>query len=88
VNNFVWAYNIDDQSLVRVLSITAGGEATGLQYAEDINGYSYLMTNAQHLGAFTSSTSTDITSQIWHLIDAFDAPIGYVGAIPAIGSSN
>ncbi|MHC0615504.1 alkaline phosphatase PhoX [Paenibacillus sp. M.A.Huq-82] len=49
-NNFVWAYNIDTKKLSRILSVPAGGEATGLQVVDNLNGFSYVMSNMQHPG--------------------------------------
>jgi secreted PhoX family phosphatase len=48
VNNFTWAYSIDTKKLSRINSVPTGGEATGLQILDDLNGFSYLMLNAQH----------------------------------------
>lgn len=50
INNFVWAYDIDTKKLSRILSVPAGAEATGLQVADDRNGFSYIMSNFQHPG--------------------------------------
>lgn len=49
-NNFVWAYELDTKKLSRILSVPAGAEATGLQFADDRNGFSYIMSNFQHPG--------------------------------------
>ncbi|MGL4521830.1 MAG: PhoX family protein [Bacilli bacterium] len=49
-NNFVWAYQVDTGKLTRILTVTAGAEATGLQFADDRNGFSYMMSNYQHPG--------------------------------------
>ena len=49
-NNYVWAYELDSQKLSRILSVPAGAEATGLQFADDRNGFSYIMSNFQHPG--------------------------------------
>ncbi|PAQ16027.1 alkaline phosphatase [Bacillaceae bacterium SAOS 7] len=49
-NNFVWAYELDTKQLSRILSVPAGAEATGLQFADDRNGFSYIMSNFQHPG--------------------------------------
>ncbi|WP_081988293.1 PhoX family phosphatase [Halobacillus sp. BBL2006] len=45
-NNFVWAYNVDDEELSRILSVPVGAEATGLS-ATDGN----VLSNYQHPGA-------------------------------------
>lgn len=50
INNFVWAYNVDTKKLSRILSVPAGAEATGLQVADNRNGFSYIMSNFQHPG--------------------------------------
>ncbi|MBM7868301.1 DUF839 domain-containing protein [Heliobacterium gestii] len=50
VNNYVWAYNIDTGALSRILSVPAGAEATGLSFANDRNGFAYIMSNFQHPG--------------------------------------
>lgn len=84
VNNFVWAYNVDSGKLSRVLSIVAGGEATGLQVLDDMNGYAYIMSNAQHQGDFISSTNAELKARIEGGINKFEAPIGYIGGIPGL----
>ncbi|QIL70044.1 DUF839 domain-containing protein [Diaphorobacter sp. HDW4B] len=50
VNNFLWAYNIDTKTLSRIMSIPAGGESTGLHAVDEINGWTYIMSNFQHAG--------------------------------------
>jgi secreted PhoX family phosphatase len=50
VNNFLWAYNVDTKVLSRVMSIPAGGESTGLHAVDEINGWTYIMSNFQHAG--------------------------------------
>lgn len=50
INNFVWAYNVATKQLSRILSVPAGAEATGLQAADNRNGFSYIMSNFQHPG--------------------------------------
>jgi secreted PhoX family phosphatase len=50
VNNFLWAYNIDTKKLSRLMSIPAGGESTGLHAVDEINGWTYIMSNFQHAG--------------------------------------
>ncbi|HMN76610.1 MAG TPA: DUF839 domain-containing protein [Burkholderiaceae bacterium] len=54
VNNFLWAYNIDTKVLSRVMSIPAGGESTGLHAVDEINGWTYIMSNFQHAGDWGS----------------------------------
>ncbi len=50
VNNFLWAYNIDTKMLSRIMSIPAGGESTGLHAVDELNGWTYIMSNFQHPG--------------------------------------
>jgi secreted PhoX family phosphatase len=50
VNNFLWAYNIDTKQLSRIMSIPAGGESTGLHAVDELNGWTYIMSNFQHAG--------------------------------------
>ncbi|MBE3569362.1 MAG: S-layer homology domain-containing protein [Bacillales bacterium] len=49
-NNFVWAYNVDTKKLSRILSVPAGAEATGLSAVDNVNGFSYILSNFQHPG--------------------------------------
>jgi hypothetical protein len=84
VNNFLWAYNVDTGGLARILSIPAGAESTGLQVVDDINGYAYIMSNYQHAGDFTSSTSDELKTALEPLIDKYKASIGYISGLPAL----
>ena len=80
INNYVWAYNVDTKKLSRILSNTAGAEATGLQAIENMNGFGYVMSSIQHPGDFGGFTPTQA------IIDAIDkkkAGIGYM-KLPAI----
>lgn len=54
VNNFLWAYNIDTKVLSRIMSIPAGGESTGLHAVDELNGWTYVMSNFQHVGDWGS----------------------------------
>jgi secreted PhoX family phosphatase len=47
-NNYVWAFHVDTRKLSRILSVPMYAEATGLQVVDDLNGFSYLMSNFQH----------------------------------------
>lgn len=84
INNFVWAYNVDTQKLTRILSVTAGGESTGLQVLENLNGHAYIMSNAQHQGDFPSSINADLKAQLTPMIDKLSAPVGYIRGIPGL----
>ncbi|MFZ7944504.1 PhoX family protein [Neobacillus sp. 19] len=50
VNNFGWAYNVDTKKLSRIISAPDGGEVTGVQAIDDLNGKSYLMVGSQNPG--------------------------------------
>jgi len=82
VNNFLWAYHIDSGKLSRILSVVAGAEVAGLQVAENMNGYSYIMSNTQHHGDFIYSMDTDLKEKAAPMIDRFDASVGYISGIP------
>ena len=58
VNNFLWAYNVDTKALARILSTPAGAESTGLQGVDDLNGWTYVMSNFQHPGDWEVKTAT------------------------------
>lgn len=50
LNNFLWAYNTQSKTLSRLLSTPAGAESTGLHAIDEINGFTYIMSNFQHPG--------------------------------------
>ncbi|MEG0920193.1 MAG: DUF839 domain-containing protein [Comamonas sp.] len=86
VNNFLWAYNIDTKQLSRILSIPAGGESTGLHAVDEINGWTYIMSNFQHAGDWGSIHSV-VKEQLDPLIKAnyknkFGAAVGYLTGAP------
>ncbi|CAN5571178.1 DUF839 domain-containing protein [soil metagenome] len=85
VNNFVWAYNVDTKALARVLSVPAGGEATGLHAVDEINGWTYVMSNFQHVGDWSSSLHSKVQATLDPLVrasykDRFGASVGYLTA--------
>lgn len=86
VNNFLWAYNIDTKQLSRVMSIPAGGEATGLHAVDEINGWTYIMSNFQHAGDWGGIHSV-VKGQLDPLINAnyknkSGAAVGYLTGTP------
>ena len=97
-NNYVWAFNIDTRKLSRILSVPMYAEATGLQAVENLNGYSYIMSNFQHpgeegqkgefLGAAEISEADVLTAIDSKWSNRKKAAIGYIGteegALPAI----
>jgi hypothetical protein len=84
VNNFLWAYNVDTKSLSRIMSIPAGGESTGLHAVDELNGWTYIMSNFQHAGDWGSIHNV-VKSTLDPLIkanykDRFGAAVGYLTA--------
>jgi secreted PhoX family phosphatase len=88
VNNFLWAYNVDSKKLSRILSVPAGGEATGLEVADNLNGFAYVMSNFQHAGDWGAIHSI-IKADTDPLINADwnhkkSSAIGYLSGLPAL----
>ncbi len=86
VNNFLWAYNVDTKQLSRVLSVPAGAESTGLQAVDEINGWTYLMSNFQHAGDWESPLHDVVKPKLDPLVranykDRFGASVGYLTAV-------
>lgn len=84
VNNFLWAYNIDTKVLSRIMSIPAGGESTGLHAVDELNGWTYIMSNFQHAGDWGGIHNV-VKSSLDPLIkanykDKFGAAVGYLTA--------
>jgi secreted PhoX family phosphatase len=82
VNNFLWAYNVDTRQLSRLLSVPAGGESTGLHAVDDINGWTYIMSNFQHAGDW-GGIHAGVKTTLDPLIranykDKFGAAVGYL----------
>lgn len=82
VNNFLWAYNVDTKELSRIMSIPSGGESTGLQAVDELNGWTYLMSNFQHAGDW-GSIHNKVKDILDPLITAnynnkFGAAVGYI----------
>jgi secreted PhoX family phosphatase len=82
VNNFLWAYNVDTKQLSRILSVPSGGESTGLHAVDDVNGWTYIMSNFQHAGDW-GSIHTNVKTTLDPLIranykDKFGAAVGYL----------
>ncbi|MEJ2466920.1 MAG: DUF839 domain-containing protein [Candidatus Thiodiazotropha sp.] len=48
MNNMLWAYDLEKQSLTRLLTAPLGAEVTGSYYYPDIGGWGYLMCTIQH----------------------------------------
>ncbi|HWT38801.1 MAG TPA: alkaline phosphatase PhoX, partial [Paraburkholderia sp.] len=86
VNNFLWAYNVDTKTLSRILSCPAGAESTGLHAVDEINGWTYIMSNFQHAGDWTS-LHAKVQTTLDPLVranykDRFGSAVGYLTADP------
>jgi len=84
VNNFLWAYNVDTKVLARVMSIPAGGESTGLHAVDELNGWTYIMSNFQHAGDWGGIHNV-VKGTLDPLVranykDKFGAAVGYLTA--------
>lgn len=97
VNNFVWAYNVDNKKLTRILSSASGAENTGLQVVDGLNGHAYIMSNNQHLGEWIKSMPKEVKDRLtakakeMHGVNAKGAlnyqqmaPVGYIGGLPGL----
>ncbi len=85
VNNFLWAYNVDTKALSRVLSCPAGGESTGLQAVDEINGWTYITSNFQHAADWGSVHSV-VKPTLDPLVKAnykggYGASVGYLTGV-------
>jgi uncharacterized protein len=85
VNNFLWAYNVDTKVLSRLMSVPAGAESTGLQAVDEINGWTYIMSNFQHPGDWESPLHDVVKPTLDPLVranynDRFGAAVGYLTA--------
>ncbi|MGZ8548979.1 MAG: PhoX family protein, partial [Sulfuricurvum sp.] len=81
INNFVWAYNVDTKKFSRILSNTAGAEATGLQAIDNLGGHGYVMSSIQHPGdsLLKDWNAADATvMQLNSSINKKKASIGYM----------
>ncbi len=83
VNNFLWAYNVDTRELSRILSCPSGAESTGLHAVDDVNGFSYIMSNFQHPGDWESPLHDKVKPILDPLVKAnyngrFSAAVGYL----------
>jgi len=90
VNNFLWAYNVDTKLLSRLLSVPAGGESTGLHAVDQINGWTYIMSNFQHPGDWNATLHKNVQATLDPLVranykDRFGASVGYLTGLPVLG---
>lgn len=86
LNNFVWAYSLDDRSLTRIYSAPAGAENTGLRVEDSLNGSAYLLGNIQHPGAeedLSKKQYADIKDRMRAMVDRRGS-VGVLGVLPAM----
>jgi hypothetical protein len=84
VNNFLWAYNVDTKQLSRIMSVPAGAESTGLYAVDELNGWTYVMSNFQHPGDW-EKFHAKVKDTLDPLVranykDRFGAAVGYLTA--------
>jgi hypothetical protein len=84
VTSFLWAYNIDTRVLTRLLSVPAGGESTGLHAVDELNGWTYIMSNFQHAGDW-GGAHNGVKATLDPLVranykDKFGSAVGYLTA--------
>lgn len=87
VNNFLWAYNVDTKELSRVLSCPSGAESTGLHAVDEINGWTYIMSNFQHAGDWAGKLHAKVERVLDPLVranykDRNGAAVGYLTGLP------
>lgn len=85
LNNFLWAYNVDNGSLARILSAPAGAENTGLAVVPNLDGHSYILANIQHPGAWNDLKSypDGIRMDLRKKVDQRGA-VGYISGLPEL----
>jgi hypothetical protein len=86
VNNFLWAYNVDSKQLSRIMSVPSGAESTGLQAVDELNGWTYIMSNFQHPGDWSKTLHAKVQPTLDPLVranykDRYGAAVGYLTAI-------
>jgi hypothetical protein len=86
VNNFLWAYHVDTRTLTRILSCPAGAESTGLHAVDEINGWTYVMSNFQHAGDWEKGLHDKVKGPLDALVranyrDRFGATVGYLTGV-------
>ncbi|MGB8621369.1 MAG: alkaline phosphatase PhoX [Paracoccaceae bacterium] len=86
-SNVLWAWQPGMSAPVRLMNLPAGAESTGLRVIENLGGFAYATSNAQHVGDFEPGDN-ELLKQAKAMIDAkWDnghmAPLGYVTGLPA-----
>ncbi len=91
MNNFVWAYPVDSGKITRIATGRFGQEWTGLAAVDNLNGYSYILSNVQHPGATGDTakykplmTADGVDYEAFRSAVDQRGAVGYFGALPAI----
>ncbi len=88
--NVLWAWQPGMSAPVRLLSSPAGAELTGLRVIENLGGFAYATTNAQHLGDFKPGDNPVLQGAAAMIDAKWDnghmAPLGYVTGLPVAAS--
>ncbi len=86
-SNVLWAWQPGMSAPVRLLNAPAGAELTGLRVIENLGGFAYATTNAQHVGDFKPGDNTLLQEAAAMIKAKWDgghkAPLGYVTGLPA-----
>jgi hypothetical protein len=85
----LWAYNVDSGDLARIMSCPAGAESTGLHAVDELNGWTYIMSNSQHPGDWRSPLHDNVKDILDPYIranykDTYGAAVGYLTGIPKL----
>jgi hypothetical protein len=67
------------------MSVPSGGESTGLHAVDELNGWTYIMSNFQHAGEFISTMPAGVKTTLDPLVranykDKFGSAVGYLTA--------
>jgi len=91
MNNFIWAYPVDSGALTRIATGRFGQEWTGLAIVDNLNGYSYILSNVQHPGAAHDTakykplmTADGVDFEAFRGAVDQRGAVGYYGGLPAI----
>lgn len=76
-NDAIWAYNVDNQQLTRIVTTPYGSEAISPYFYPNINGHAYIMTVVQHPYGESDEDKLENPSEL-------RAYTGYLGPFPAM----
>jgi hypothetical protein len=75
-NDVLWAYDLKNSKLTRILSSPVGAEVTSPMYYRNINGWDYITAVIQH-----PYNESDTDQALWDSLDR-RAIFGVIGPIP------